>query len=288
MARMTLPVLSDAHLIATPEYPLRASALPKINECPASVFLQMSFWLPGDDDEGGGEAAQTGNLVHSAAAVYHRVPGDPLPQRTEAGLDALHEATKKFPAGDVRRAEKIFQAYAADPENSEATVVRVEQKVTFSIPCAPWDVTKQPVYIRGTLDQLRIDADGVPRVDDIKTGRKFYGEVALDHYMTQQAAYVLGAQAVWGKDFAQTIQPGALICTDGYFRPKDRGTGRHRVRFHHKWDLALIPLILQSVVTQVAAARMGALGFQPSVDACRWCEHKNFMNCTTFYTEHTS
>jgi hypothetical protein len=279
--RMTLPVLEQAHLIATDEYPLRASALPKINECPASVFLQMAFWAEDDLEEGGGEAAQTGNLVHEAAAVYHRMPGDPLPQRTEAGLDALHQARPRFPNGKVSRAVKIFEAYAADPTNAEAEVVKVEQKIRCVLPPAPFDLTRQPVVIRGTLDQVRI-IDGVPRVFDIKTGLYYYGKVALDHYMTQQAAYTLGAQQTWGLQWGKVIEPGALLCTDGYFRKSGQLT------WWHPWHYDKIPLILQSVVTQVAAARMKSLGFQPSADACRWCEHKNFQTCSAFYQDHVS
>jgi hypothetical protein len=280
VAKITLPILTEAAEIATDKYPLRASALPKINECPASVFLSTSFWIESDDDEPGGQAAQTGNLVHAAAAVYHREPGS-LHQRTEAGLAALEAARAQFPGGEVKRAKKIWEAYAADPANAEAQVVRGEQRVKIRIPCAPFDPTGKEVVIRGTLDQLRLDKDGVLRVYDIKTGTFYYGRKALDHYLTQQAAYVLGAQQTWGQEFpGKVIEPGALICTDGYFRDSKQ------VFWHHPWGLESIPNILQSVVTQVAAARAGRLGFQPSTDACRWCEHKNFPACEGFYTDH--
>jgi hypothetical protein len=100
--RFTLPVLEAAHLIATKEYPLRASALPKINDCPASVFLSEAYWVPGDD-EVGGEAAQTGNLVHDGAEAFHNVRGS-VEVRTEAGLAALEAARERFPGGDPKRA----------------------------------------------------------------------------------------------------------------------------------------------------------------------------------------
>lgn len=277
----TLPLVTDATLIATDKYPLRASALPKINECPASVFLSEEFWhIDEDDTETGGEAAQTGNLVHSAAHAFHtEALGLPPDNRTEAGLAALEAAREKFPAGDPKRARKIFQAYAADKANQEAEVVASEQKIICRLPPAPFDPTGQPVVIRGTLDQVRI-VNGVPTVHDIKTGKKFYGLVALDHYMTQQAAYTLGARQTWGDKWGAPVEPGTLICTDGYFRPNGR------VFWYHSWGVERIPLILQNVVTQVAAARMKFLGFASSTDACQWCEHKKFANCSAFYSEH--
>lgn len=282
--KQTLPLVTNALEIATKKFPLRASALPKLNDCPASVFMSAEFWqLNFDDDEGGGAAAQTGNLVHSGAAVYHTMTDADIAARLEAGMAALEAAREKFPLGEVGRAKKIFKAYAEDKENAEAEVVKVEQKVWAELPPAPFDPTGQPVVIRGTLDQIRI-VGGVPKVFDIKTGRRYYGQVALDHYMTQQAAYTLAAQQTWGKEFQEAgypeIEPGALLCTDGYFRPQGRLT------WHHKWDTSDIPLILQNVVTQVAAARMQMVNFTPRLDNCNWCEFKRFSTCKAFYQDH--
>lgn len=283
--KQTLPLVTDAREIATERYPLRASALPKLNECPGSVFLSAEFWqLTDQDDEGGGVSAQTGNLVHAAANIYHTFPaGSDLQRRLEAGMAALEAARQKFPIGEVPRAKKIFQAYATDKENQEAEVIRNEHKVIAKLPPAPFDPTGKPVVIRGTLDQVRL-IDGVPKVFDIKTGRMYYGRVALDHYMTQQAAYTLAAQQTWGEEFKAAglprVEPGALICTDGYFRPMGQ------VMWHHGWDFEDIPLILQNVVTQVAAARMKMVNLTPSTDACRWCEFKKFSACKSFYQDH--
>jgi hypothetical protein len=155
--------------------------------------------------------------------------------------------------------------------------------VYCTLPPAPWDSTGQPVVIRGKIDQVRL-IGGAPTVLDIKTGRKYYGITALDHYMTQQAAYTLAAQQTWGQEFLAAgygpVEPGPLICTDGYFRPNGK------VFWHHKWAADDIPLILQNVVNQVAAARMKRMGFAPSTDACQWCEHKKFSNCKAFYEDH--
>lgn len=283
----TLPLFSESTEIATERYPLRASALPKINECSASVFLSMQFWKLDTDDDGlGGEAAQTGNLMHEGAAAFHRLDKGTPEERLEAGLAALRASREKFPGGDAKRAEKIFQAYAADEENQEAKVLKVEEKVNCVLPPAPFDLTGKPVVIRGTLDQVRLVNGNIPQVFDIKTGKKYYGMVALDHYMTQQAAYTVAAQQTWGQEFLAAgygqVEPGALICTDGYFRPNGR------VSWFHQWSYDDIPLILQNVVNQVAAARMKRLGFAPSTDACRWCEHKKFSNCKAFYHDHVS
>jgi hypothetical protein len=282
--RQTLPLVTNATEIATERFPLRASALPKIQSCPASVFMSAEFWKLSDtDEEGGGAAAQTGNLVHSAANMFHLLPEAEQAQRLEAGLAALEQARERFPIGEVGRAKKIFEAYANDKENKEAKVIRNESKVTAKLPPAPFDPTGLPVVIRGTLDQVRL-INGVPKVFDIKTGRMYYGKIALDHYMTQQAAYVVAADQTWGAEFAAEglprVEPGALICTDGYFRPMGQ------VQWHHSWEFDDIPLILQNVVVQVAAARQKMVSMIPSVDSCRWCEFKKFQVCKSFYQEH--
>jgi hypothetical protein len=278
---IALPLLTSSAEIATEDYPLRASALPRLLECPASVFLTAHYWLRDSEDDLGGEASQTGNLVHAAAAVFHREPGS-AHQRTEAGKQALEAARSEFPGGDAPRARKIWERYAADPQNIEAEAVRVEEKVVARLDPAPWDVTRKPIVIRGTLDQLRYNPrDKAWQVCDIKTGRQFYGPTALNHYITQQAAYVLGARQTWGHLYPD-IEPGALICTDGYFRRKGR------VFWWHQWSSGTIPLILQSVVTHVAAARMKALGFQPGDDVCKYCEYKNFSTCSAFYKDHVT
>jgi hypothetical protein len=278
---ITLPLLTNQADIATDRFPLRASALPNLLECPASVLMSQKFWVPGED-EGGGKPAQTGNLVHSAAAVFHRTPGTPE-DRTEAGLAALEAARSKFPLGEVARAKKHWLAYAADPKNQEAEVVKCEETLTARLPPSPLDPTKKPVVVRGHLDQLRREPDGRLTVYDIKTGARFYGQVALDHYMVQQAAYVYGAWQTWKDEFpGARFDAGALICTEGYFKPMGRPY------WYHKWNLKGTLLILRPVVNAVAAARAGLLDFRPSTETCKWCDHKSFANCSAFYEDHVS
>lgn len=277
---ITLPVLSDRLKIATDTHPLRASALPKLLECPGSVLLNSRFWVEGADDEGSGEAADTGNLVHSAAAAYHLSQGQPEAERESLGDVALDRDREKFRHGDPERASKIFRRYVQDKANQAADCVKVEQRIVCRIPPVPWDVTGQPIYVRGTLDQLRRLKSGDLSVYDIKTGKNYYGKKALDHYLTQQAAYTLGAIQTWKAEFPGVrIRPGALICTDGYFRPKGKAF------WAHKWTEDDCLALLEPVAVQIAAARMGVICKQ-SGDHCHWCEHKEPAGCLHFTKNH--
>lgn len=277
----TLPVVSDRLKIATEAYPLRASGLPRMLECPGSVFLSTRYWIEENDEDDAGEAAHTGNLMHSAAAAFHNHPDESQEKRVALGLDALDADRDKFRNGDPDRAAKIFKRYAEDKANQTAVCLKVEQRIVCRIPPVPFDPTGEPVYVRGTLDQLRLLPSGDLAVMDIKTGKRYYGKLALNHYMTQQAAYVLGAMQTWGKtEFAgKRIRPGALICTDGYFRPKGKQF------WWHKWTEEDLADLLAPVAVQVAAARLGYLSLQPG-GACDWCEHKDLSNCLHFKKNH--
>lgn len=257
---------------ATPEFPIRASSLPGLVQCMGSVLMDPVIWeqqIVDDDEDGGGMAAQTGSLVHAAADIYHRFQGASEAQRTEAGLSALEDARKKFPQGRADKATKQFLAYAADPDNLEANVIHNESRVTFEIPCASFDPTGLPVYIHGTLDQVRLEKDGRRTLWDIKTGEFYYGKKALDHYLLQQAAYVIGARSTYQED----IEPGGLICTYGYVK-KPAG----QVFWAHQWNTEDAASILFPVVVNVAAARSGKALMNPG-DRCKWCVHKNQTNC---------
>lgn len=255
----------------TVKYPLRPSALQKIVECESSVALDPAFWETVEDpEETGGEAAQTGNLVHSGAAEYHRRQGASEKERTEAGLSALEAAREQFPLGDAKRATKIFQWYASDKANLEANVVKVEEKVLFQLPCAPFDPTGQPIYIKGTLDQIREDEDGRWTLWDIKTGKNYYGEKALKHYELQQCAYLIAAEQTYQKE----VHPGGLICTNGYEEKK-------HVFFHSWYERDAVESLLWPIAVHVAVVRMGR-PLITSGDHCRWCVHKKPQNCRMF------
>lgn len=270
-APIELPMYAGTHPdfrdYATDRRPLRPSALGQLLKCPMSGFL---VWQAGD--ELGNTAAQTGNLVHSAAAEFHRTVGD-LDVRTGAGLAALQRAREEFPGGDPEKAVAIYTAYSRDPKNQTAVCLFVEEPVTLRLAPAPDDPTGEPIVIRGTLDQVRLEADGRKRVYDIKTGSaKDYNET-LDEYILQQAAYTLAARQQLDPD----VLPGEIIYTPGYERPRGR-------RF---LPLSIgIPecyLLMQGIVSQVALIRRGVPIFTPSAGSCKYCPVRPYTNCLTHF-----
>ena len=245
--------------IATETRILRASKLPELLECPASVILQAL----GDPDTSGPEAA-TGSLVHSGVAEFHRSG-----ENKEAGLAALYAAREKFPLGDPTAAEKHYVAYCNDPANRGVEIVKNEEPLVCRIKAPDWDTTGQgDIVIRGTLDQIRRYPGKQDAVCDIKTGKTFYGEFAIRHYAPQQAAYTVGAWQTWGLD----VRPGPLICTDGYFRRNGQ------VHWWQPWDRSHCEVILEYVAVVIAAARMGFVGVSPGT-RCGLCKFKGPENC---------
>jgi len=241
-------------------FPLRPSACGKLVGCPMSVFLKY------EDESDGGVAAQTGNLVHSAAAAFHNH------KDLEAGLAALEAARLEFPRGDPEKADKIYRAYAADPKNNEAEVVWCERKVRLDLAPAPGDPTGEPVVIEGTLDQVRRES-GVLRVWDIKTGDRLGPEENLDDYLIQQAVYVLAAR----QTLDPTIEPGGLIYTPGYSKPRGR-------RFiPYTLTIEQLRLFVTPVVHAVSLIRQGIPAFRPSAENCRWCDYRPFTQCSRVY-----
>jgi hypothetical protein len=233
-----------------------------------SVFLDHS-------DSDGGPAAQTGNLVHSAAAAFHQNGAS-----AEAGLAALEAARQQFPRGDAVAARKRFGAYAADPQNATAKVPYVEHRVKLVLAPAHDDPTGEPIVIEGTLDQIRLDFDdgrgkSYPglTVWDIKNGDRLDSNESLDEHRVQQAVYVLAARQSLGKD----VQAGGLILMPGYDKPR----GRRFIPWTMSLDLCM--LVCAPIVQAVSLVRQGIPVFRSSPDNCRYCEVKPFPHCASMY-----
>lgn len=255
---MLEPVKNDDRfsLFGTAARPLRPSRVHKLLTCPMSVFLA-------EDESVGNVAAQTGNLVHSAAAEYHRITGT-VDQRTEAGLAAIAAARDQFPDGNQEKAKTIFTAYAADKTNQEADVTHVEFPVRLDLE-SPDGV---PIVIQGTLDQIRSG-----KVWDIKTGGRLDANQTVEEYLVQQAVYTLAARQTTGLD----IQPGGIIYTPGYEKPRGR---RH---LPLTISVEQCKLIVTGVVPIVVALRQGTPQFRPSAEACKYCPVRPFSNCLSMF-----
>lgn len=274
IALVTLETRSYTHedfqTFAGPAHPLRPSKLIQFIRCPMSAFLTIN-----DDDDGRTKAAaDRGNLVHAAAAAYHRLKGKTDDNaRLEAGLAALDAARDTFPDGDPEEAKTIFRAYAADPENQKAVTPWVEQKVTIHLAPAPNDPTGLPVVITGMLDQIRATPSGL-KVWDIKTGAGKDAVETVNEYLVQQAAYTLAARA----SLDPTIEPGGIIYTPGYEKPRAR---RH---LDLKLTVERCRLILIPVIYAVAEIRRGIPAFRPGADSCKYCPVKPYDHCLSMFT----
>lgn len=247
--------------------PLRPSKCGKLVACPMSVFLD-------DGEDGGGPAAQTGNLVHSAVAAFH------THKDVEAGLAALEAARQQFPKGNPDAARKNFRAYAADKTNDHKFVTHVEHQVRLDLAPAPDDPTGKPIVVIGTLDQVRLDftddrGNYYPghSVWDVKNGTRLDASESLDEHLIQQAVYVLGARQTLGFD----VKPGGLILTPAYDKPRGR-------RFI-PWKLSVRQCMLfcAPIVNAVALIRSGVATFKSSPDSCRYCQVRPFTNCASMY-----
>lgn len=265
MIELPITPLTDHQLFGSPEFPLRGSKLDHIIRCAGSVALT---WVKEPTaDTLGGAAAQTGNLVHKAVDGYHTNNND-----KEAGDVALQQARAQFPGGDVKKAQKIFDAYAADQAN-QVTVPYLELKIEASFSPLPDDPLQLPIVIKGTCDQLRL-VDGTLQVWDIKTGGRLTAKEYMDYHMYQVAGYAVAA----AQTLQQPVEPGGLICTDGY------ATGQ-RVRTFAPWDYTVCLYLMRNLVRRVTDIRKGNIELSPSTVNCEYCPLKSISNCIPKYKE---
>ncbi len=251
---------------ASPEFPLRPSALTHLVRCAGSVALPWEEIA--QVNTLGGAAAQTGNLVHEAAAAFHKTAND-----VEAGNAALQLARDRFPGGDVSKAQGMFDAYAADQENL-IVVPFVEFPVSMSLEPLADDPSGYPVVITGTCDQIRRGADDKLYIWDIKTGSRLDIKDTLDYYAYQISAYAVAATQTIG----ETVHPGGVIYTEGYAKPR-----APRRRFcPWKYDTALHHMKwIQRIVTEI---RKGNVPVTPG-ESCKYCVYKSVETCTPILRE---
>jgi hypothetical protein len=190
--------------------------------------------------------------MHAAAQAFHRGA------TVADSLGVIGDMVTKFPAADVRDACGLFLKYAADERNSKAKVVLCEEPIKFEIAPAPEDITKQPIVVVGTLDQVRELEGGKLKLYDIKTSKKPGGHLMRQHTI-QIAAYCVGASIKLGK----RVDPGALIL------PRKYGTNDPQF-VHFPWTLSDTEHILRGLRHVVAAIRSGNVYHVPG-ETCEWC-----------------
>ncbi len=208
---------------------------------------EMSVVLLDPTADNSNKGSSTGSVLHEGVAAFHRT-GQP-----REGLRAMKDAALKFPKADIEKATAWYDFYIADPANQTAQLQAVETWVRVEI---------DTVVFAGTLDQLRIDAEGIPRVWDLKTGGYLTPEQMLDEHEMQQAAYVLAARATLDP---RTL-PGGLIRTEGYGKKRGRVWLPMRQKTAEDCRNLLLP-----VVDKVKRIRTGATSYVPSQAHCRFC-----------------
>lgn len=248
--------------------PLRASSLPALVGCPLRQVLLAEGLL---SDESG-EAAQTGSLFHSFASAWHGNGHD----AENAVASATARDGAKFPLANGDRARKWFDAYAADPRNRDAVLSGNELRVEVAIPAADHDPTGTPVWIVGTLDQIREERGG-HRVYDLKTGRST-GLAMLDLYAYQLAAYTVAAAAYLG---VETMLPPAVIRVQGYdVKGVDPSLAPPGVFYPYvvlTWERC--HMLLAEIANVVADVRSGRIDVRPGFSCATTCPARGLQNC---------
>jgi RecB family exonuclease len=222
------------------------------------------------DPDASGVAAQTGSLTHVGIQAWHDHHQD-----LEEALRAMRTAAPKFPVAEPAEAQRNVLLYSKDPRNQAAKVVAIEHPIALRIPDPTGDIV-----IKGTLDQIREDADGVWRVYDVKTGgnQKSADDMIYEAAM-QLAAYVVGAAV----EFGRPVEPGAIIWTQGYRRRGiDPATSPPGVFLPLAFSLTQAEALLDGVRHLVAAVRRGEPTFGPG-SWCNFCPAGGLRSCLRLY-----
>ncbi len=252
--------MTDLTLFGTAEYPLRCSALPMLVRCPwRAAMLALSMI-----DDPSGKAADTGSAAHKAVKLWHDNGQD-----YSAALKGMGEAIAEYPLADLHEAELHFRPYTKDPRNVKADIVSTETKVKFQISPAWNDPTGEPIWVKGTLDQIRRE-NGRKYVWDLKTGNPEGWDMLNDHAL-QLAGYTLAA----GLD----VHPGGII--------RSRGWRKRGVKAEDAPDGVFWPALftradcdrmLDAVRFVVAAIRAGKPYANPG-DHCGYCRAMSTETC---------
>lgn len=255
---------------ASVDAPLRASSLPSLLACPMRAVL-LDAKLLGDEV---GEAAETGSAMHAIAHEYHTT--------TKSVEQAIGDVTsrdgQKFPRADWPKAAKWSAAYCSDPRNRRDVALHSELFVSGAFDPAPHDVTRQLVYVRGTLDQIRRDQHGRYYVLDLKTGAT-QGMAMLDCYAAQLAAYTLMMQAALGLDDDE-VAPPAVARIRGYEgKGVDPTLSPPGVFYPSEFSVAVCRQLIEEVTNVVADVRNGRVDFVPGFQCSTICPARGSANC---------
>lgn len=230
------------------KYPIRASFIPKIFQCPLRAVLMFMK----ECEDSSGPAADTGSAVHEAIEQWYRNKF-----AVRDAVEAMRLSLPKFPLADMHDAEQQFLCYAADPRNARAKIIASEEEIRFTI--------GDDIHIWGHLDQVR-DNDGKFQLYDVKTSKR-HGLTIMREHALQQAAYCVGMTAKLGR----TVHPGAIIMTRQYMRKGcDPRTSPVGVYFEYAYSYDCCKIMLDGLIDIVQLIRSGSMWANPG-DYCEYC-----------------
>tara|TARA_R110002074_G_scaffold62921_3_gene151208 strand:+ start:111 stop:989 length:879 start_codon:yes stop_codon:yes gene_type:complete len=272
----------------TIDYPLRASALPALLRCAGALVLEYGI------SSEGGPAAHTGTAVGRAIELWHRGEGDPIPQVKEESTSARHP----FHLANWSEVEQMLSFYVADPRNDRRGVLTtsLEERVEYSIDPHDTDPTREQIWIRGHLDQVRVRQDGTREIWDLKSGQAQGHEMVNSHLM-QQVAYTYGYARAHPE---HPVMWGGIIRLRGYMtrqrtenpdydaakgkknNPKTklvaRDPGTEPVFFNAGLRWADVEHAVEIVRLCVARVRSRSIVLRPG-SHCDWCPGERFTMC---------
>ncbi len=184
-------------------------------------------------------------------------------------------APAKFPLADLDVLGEHFQHYVADPRNQAEEIVLSEAKIHLDLGPHPSDPTGLPIYIDGTLDQVRRIEDGTLIACDIKTGSRLYGGDMLHEHCAQLVCYQLAASQLLGEH----VRGARIIRTADY--PKGQ--------VHHDawWRYRDLAGLIAGIPIVVSLVRQGITWETPG-EWCRWCPLGGHAYCSQILSDFRS
>jgi len=225
----------------------------------------------GKMDSESGVAADTGTAVHQAASVWHKSKK----KDASVAIKVMRELHALYPLANLDTADAIFQRYANDERNINATTILIEEKIVIRLPPTEDDKTQAEIVLSGTLDQVREGEGGILTLVDIKTGKSHEGLDMLNHYAMQQACYMYGASELLGRPVHR-----AALCRTNDYEYKSRP-----VFWHYSWGLPIAKMMIAELRQTIADVRNGRIDIRPSQSACKWCQYGGPQNCIPARTD---
>lgn len=255
----------------------RISSLPKVAACPAFGVLRAA------SADTAGAAAHSGSAVGRLIELWHRSGED------NADFDSLvaqvrTEVPNRWPLARMDDVLRWALSYCGDPRNSGTVLVdSLEREVEYSLPAAgelyPYGSgtnPPKPLLLRGHLDQVRRESDGVLRVWDVKSGRPDGIDMLYD-YALQLAAYAVAATESYG----EPVLPGGIIRLRGYHKGRRSqwdGLDEAPAFFHAPWTLEQARGMLDTIAAHHALLARGVILRQPG-SHCSYCPGESPALC---------